>query len=113
MVTPRFKLRSEGEPVRWGDQLVLMSKKFNMSLHVSTSSFDDGRFEANASNDATRNSWRILPYAPFVADADSLLHVCLLYATAPNCAPLVYMPSGGMVRLAVWCACFIRKQKAS
>lgn len=123
MVTPRFKLRSEGEPVSWGDQLVLMSKKYNMSLHVSTASFEDGRFEANASNDITRNSWRVLPYAPYVPDSDSFLHVrrrhtlCTRVSFALLHSQLIHSLTYSCVcvccRLAASCVSSTRKPKAT
>lgn len=36
IVTPRFKIRSEGEPVHVGDQILLVSKRYGVHLHVST-----------------------------------------------------------------------------
>jgi hypothetical protein len=37
-VSPRFKMRSEGEPVGMGDQIVLESKRFpNLGVHLSQS----------------------------------------------------------------------------
>lgn len=34
IITPRFKIRSEGERVRMGDQIVFSSRKFGVYLHV-------------------------------------------------------------------------------
>jgi hypothetical protein len=76
MVTPRYKIRGEGDEVRLGDQIVLGSKQFNnFNLHSSVKKFEDNRREVNASNDPGRISWRVLLFAPFVRDSESLLKV--------------------------------------
>jgi len=76
MVTPRYKIRGEGDDVRMGDQIVLVSKKFNnLVLHSSVRKFEDSRREVNASNDSSRVSWRVMSYAPFIPDSEPFLKV--------------------------------------
>ena len=50
VITPRYKYRSEGEPVMMGDEIVLVSKHFNNYLHCSKPTFSDKRHEINGSN---------------------------------------------------------------
>ena len=79
MVTPRYKTRGEGDDVRLGDQVTLVSKHFNnFNLHVSSKTFE-GRLEVNASNDESQDriSWRVMSYAPYVRESQSLLKVRL------------------------------------
>jgi len=66
-VMPRFKMRSEGESVYIGDQLILASRKFDMYLHVSSSG---DALDLDCSS--TWGAWRTIPYAPFVRPADAV-----------------------------------------
>jgi len=66
-VMPRFKMRSEGESVYIGDQLILASRKFDMYLHVSSSG---DALDLDCSS--TWGAWRTIPYAPFVRPADAI-----------------------------------------
>lgn len=76
MVTPRFKMRAEGDHVRTGDQIVLISKRFhNVYLHTSTKRFDDGRREVNAATDSSRISWRVLSFAPYTENTENYLQI--------------------------------------
>lgn len=73
MVTPRYKTRAEGDDVRLGDQVTLISQHFNnFNLHVSSKTFED-RLEVNASNDESqyRISWRVMCFAPYVRDSST------------------------------------------
>lgn len=55
--------------VHMGDQIMLVSKKYNMFLHVSALHFSGGGLrEVNASPQNT--SWRVIPHAPWLPDAD-------------------------------------------
>jgi Inositol 1,4,5-trisphosphate/ryanodine receptor/MIR domain len=73
VVSPRFKVRSEGEPVMFGDQLLLQSKTFSTYLHVSTNQFLDGRKEVNAHSTLSRVSWRMLPFSPCMPEDHGFL----------------------------------------
>jgi hypothetical protein len=66
VVTPRFKVRSEGEPVHIGDQIVLESKRYNLYLHVSIHNISDEsvKIEVNASSETS--GWRVIPYCAYV-----------------------------------------------
>ena len=76
MVTPRYKIRGEGDDVRMGDQIVLLSKKFNnLFLHSSVKKFEDSRREVNASNDSSRVSWRVMSFAPYISESNNYLKV--------------------------------------
>lgn len=55
-----------------GDQIMLVSKKYNMFLHVSSMQYAGGGLrEVNASPGAS--SWRVILYAPYLEDAEAFL----------------------------------------
>src|SRR3989338_1478000 len=74
VVTPRFKVRSEGEAVRYGEQLLLQNMLFSPYLHASFSSYSDGIREVNSiGSPTTRVSWRFIPFSPYIPDDSSWL----------------------------------------
>lgn len=60
VITPRLKMRSEGEPVVMGDQVLLFSKRNNMFLHITCTT---SKSEINVS--PKKCSWRVIPYASY------------------------------------------------
>jgi predicted DNA-binding protein (UPF0251 family) len=73
VITPRFKTRSEGDRVLYGDQVVLVSKLYSVNLHTSQQTLADGRHEVNGFQEAVRHSWRVLPYSPYAPNAERYL----------------------------------------
>jgi cytochrome b561 len=71
VVTPRFKSRCEGEPVSFGDQIILENKRFgNLYLHVSSVS---GQTEVNVSTHIDKISWKVIPFAQFIPHEERYL----------------------------------------
>lgn len=57
--------------IHLGDQIILESKCYNsVFLHVSKETLYQKR-EVNATTE--KSSWRVIPFAPFVPESDSLL----------------------------------------
>ena len=94
-ITPRYKVRGEGDNIQMGDQIVLVSKKYNnLLLHSSTKSFPDQRKEINAAADTFCVSWRVSLFSQFLKDAKEFLMV--LFPFPPSLffpPPLLSLPS--------------------
>lgn len=73
-ISPRFKLRLEGEPVSTGDHVCLVSPKAGVSLHVSDAQYSgsDTRHEVNGSL-ALTTGFKVSPYAEYNPALDDCL----------------------------------------
>ncbi|KNC48385.1 inositol 1,4,5-trisphosphate receptor type 3 [Thecamonas trahens ATCC 50062] len=85
-LVPRYKLRQNGGPVRYGEAFALVSTKWNVSLHVSRAPFADNSFEVTAGSQASL--WRPHLYSSYAAREAA--------AAAGDSPPL---QGGAMVRL--------------
>ena len=97
-ITPRYKVRGEGDNIQMGDQIVLVSKKYNnLLLHSSTKSFPDQRKEINAAADTFCVSWRVSLFSQFLKDAKEFLMVLLpfppLFLVPPSLLSLPFLLS--------------------
>ncbi|KAL6045107.1 Inositol 1,4,5-trisphosphate receptor type 1 [Balamuthia mandrillaris] len=78
-ILPRFKIRSEGEMVQIGDQVLLVSKEHDLYLHSSREKLTNDHWESTSSlfrykevNAATvLESWRVLPFASCLSSSSS------------------------------------------
>jgi len=72
-ISPRFKVRSEGEKVHKGDQIVLIHLQTGQFIQLSDKRFEDDKllFEVNLYNAQT--SWIIDHFANFLPGSDTLV----------------------------------------
>ncbi|KAL6077190.1 Inositol 1,4,5-trisphosphate receptor type 1, variant 2 [Balamuthia mandrillaris] len=73
-IAPRFKMRSEGEKVNMGDQVLLYSKRYSLFLHSSPHPIVKDSLRRREVNAATeKDSWRVIPFAPYEPDSEQFL----------------------------------------
>ena len=67
---PQFKIRSEGQKIRRGDQIVLLHQKSNLPVSLSKVEVADKKYEINVSTVST--GWKIESFAPFPSTENAL-----------------------------------------
>lgn len=72
-IHPVYRMRTEGEKVRVGDQVLLFSKKFNQHLHTGSQRYKrSNQIEINVFYSATR--WRLNLVAQFEPNSEKFLN---------------------------------------